>query len=107
MAMGNNICAMGEFPINGNVAEDREEMLQQFAPRGGIDKSAPKFHRAICHGCNQWTMVKQVMPRKGYFVHHKSSIQGSAPGHDTSQTHGRKGTPPRERGRESSVRKDD
>ena len=102
MAMGNNICAMGEFPINGIVAEDREEMLRQFAPRGTIDGK-----RAVCHGCDQWTMIKQVMPRKGYFVFHKSSIQGSAPGHDTSQTHGRKGTPPRERGREIYVRKDD
>lgn len=101
-----NECAMGSFPINGSVADDPEAMLLQFAPRGEI-REVNGVLSAMCHGCDQWTMVKSVMPRKGYFVFHNSSIQGSAPGHDTSQSHGRKGTPPRERGREIYVRKQD
>lgn len=99
MAMQNSECAMGMYPLKGNVTTDSPEITAQFAPRYGYASDSNGNVTAICHGCEQVTMVKLNAPRKGYFVFHHSSQQGSAPGHDWSQTHGRKGTPARERGR--------
>ena len=105
MAMNNNECAMGRFPLAGDASTDPERFTDQFAPRGEI-REVNGIKSALCHGCDQYTMVKSEKPRRGYFVYHKSSIQGSAVGHDKSQTHGRKGTPPRKRGREIYVKRD-
>jgi len=108
MAMTNHECAMGIYPLNGNASEDHEVMREQFAPRGLIDKSDPKFHKAVCHGCDQVTLIKMVMPRKGYFTYHKASVQREAPGFSMGSTGNNKsGKPARVRGREVYVRKKD
>ncbi len=71
---------------------------EQFRPRD-VQTLVNGNKSAICHFCNQPTMVKQAEPRFGFFVQHASSQQGSAPGFSTGQSHGNKGTPPRVRKR--------
>lgn len=94
MVMQDNICALGLYPLKGNAATDPPAITRQFAPRD-VDTSDPKNPRAICHMCDQWTMVKTVAPRKGYFGWHRSSIKGHVPSNMTTAS----GTPARVRGR--------
>lgn len=87
MVMGNQ-CVAGEPNM---IALDPE----QFRPQGEIELSVDgrtKF--AVCHLCNQKTIIKQSEPRKGFFIQHSSSQQGYRSASDT-----RSGTPPRVQGR--------
>jgi hypothetical protein len=107
MAMQKNACAMGQFPMQGDVSTDPERFTQPFAPRGEI-RNVNGVLSAMCHGCDQWTLVKSAAPRKGYFNIHKSSVQREAPGFSMGSTSNNKsGKPARVRGREIYVRKKD
>jgi hypothetical protein len=101
MAMPNNECAYGIYPIQGDAETDRPNT---FTPTN-VDSSDPKNPRAVCGGCDQWTMVKTVAPRRGYFNFHKSSVQREAPGFSMGSTSNNKsGKPARVRGREVYVK---
>jgi hypothetical protein len=106
MTLGNS-CASGIYPLGtkdnpNNLTDAAPLMVEQFAPRIEITKVDNAIW-AFCHLCDQKTLVKSVAPRKGFFVAHNASVQGSAPGFSTGQTHGNKGKPARVRGREVYV----
>ena len=91
MVMPKDECAMGIFPRQGNTELDQHN---QFTPRI-TEELDPKNPRALCHGCDQVTMIKTVPPRKGYFVWHKSSVKGRVTGESAKLS----GKPARVRGR--------
>lgn len=89
MAMPKDECAAGIYPLQGDA---RKDPSNQFTP---VDLSPVKNGLVgFCRLCEQWTMVKKVAPRKGYFVWHKSSTKGHVP-----QRFQGSGTPARTRGR--------
>ena len=105
MTLGNQ-CAGGIYPIGtkdtpNNIDTAPALMLEQFAPRLEITKVGNAVW-AFCHLCMQKTLVKSVAPRKGFFVSHSSSVQGSGKPLGSKKS----GTPARVRGREVYVSKD-
>jgi len=67
---------------------------QQFKPRNPELGADGKTMFAICHYCEQRTIVKQAEPRKGFFIRHNESQKGYRSASDT-----RSGEPARERNR--------
>ena len=90
MVFKDNECAGGIYPLQGDAETDAPN---QFTPKNV--EGTPTGPFAVCHFCDQRTMIKINEPRKGYFVFHKSSIKG----HVNSETAKLSGKPARVRGR--------
>ena len=88
MAMPKDECAAGIYPLEGDAETDAPN---QFTPT----VVSPSGKVGWCPFCEQFTDVKQVAPRKGYFIWHKSSTKGNVRASETTAS----GKPARTRGR--------